>query len=239
MNNKQTPGSFSFERKFPKSFTLAQGFKLLLCFCLLAAGIVVATPYGVTVRAAIQRAGRRIARAPEAPNKTAKEREKEREREERKERRAWAAAARLNARLPQQKPDEYVEGEPIGGSMGVARTSAQIMEAQRRAPERPVRPIKPEHEVPRGGTRPQNPNAPAVSRVGGPDNESAVPLGKLTTPKIHTTDLSFNGPTLTDTGAFPPDTMGAPGPSQYLAFENGRLRSFTKAGVADSVPCRW
>jgi hypothetical protein len=29
--------------------------------------------------------------------------------------------------------------------------------------------------------------------------------------------------------------MGTVGPTQYIAFENGRLRSFTKAGVADGV----
>ena len=52
---------------------------------------------------------------------------------------------------------------------------------------------------------------------------------------IHTTSFSFDGATLTDTGAFPPDSMGTVGPTQFITFVNGRIRSFTKAGVADGV----
>ncbi len=52
---------------------------------------------------------------------------------------------------------------------------------------------------------------------------------------IHTPALSFDGATLTDTGAFPPDSMGTVGPNQYMVFVNGRIRSFTKAGTADGV----
>src|SRR5437899_12120957 len=51
-----------------------------------------------------------------------------------------------------------------------------------------------------------------------------------------TLGLTFDGVTgPTETGAFPPDTMGAVGPSQFFLFVNGRLRTFTKAGVADTV----
>src|SRR6185312_4138517 len=46
---------------------------------------------------------------------------------------------------------------------------------------------------------------------------------------------SFDGATLTDTGAFPPDSMGTVGPNQYMVFVNGRIRSFSKAGTADGV----
>lgn len=52
---------------------------------------------------------------------------------------------------------------------------------------------------------------------------------------IHTAATSFDGATLTDTGAFPPDSMGTVGPTQFIVFVNGRIRSFTKAGVADGV----
>lgn len=40
--------------------------------------------------------------------------------------------------------------------------------------------------------------------------------------------LSFTAATLTDTGAFPPDTMGAVGPTQFLLAANGRIRVFSK-----------
>ena len=48
--------------------------------------------------------------------------------------------------------------------------------------------------------------------------------------------FSFLGATLGDTHAFPPDSMGAVGPTQYIVAVNGRVRSFNKAtGVADGV----
>jgi hypothetical protein len=47
----------------------------------------------------------------------------------------------------------------------------------------------------------------------------------------------FDGATgPTETGAFPPDTVGAVGPTQFFVFLNGRLRTFNKTtGVADGV----
>jgi hypothetical protein len=48
--------------------------------------------------------------------------------------------------------------------------------------------------------------------------------------------LNFAGPALSDSGAFPPDTMGAAGPSQFIVAINGRLRSYAKAtGTSDGV----
>ena len=51
-----------------------------------------------------------------------------------------------------------------------------------------------------------------------------------------TPGISFTGATLSDAGAFPPDVMGAVGPTQYVVFVNGRLRTFDKSiGVADGI----
>ena len=51
-----------------------------------------------------------------------------------------------------------------------------------------------------------------------------------------TAGLNFLGATLADTAAFPPDTMGAVGPSQFIVALNGRIRTFNKqTGVADGV----
>ena len=47
---------------------------------------------------------------------------------------------------------------------------------------------------------------------------------------------TFTGATFAETGAFPPDTMGAAGPTQFVVFLNGRLRTFNKTtGIADAV----
>ena len=51
-----------------------------------------------------------------------------------------------------------------------------------------------------------------------------------------TLGISFTGATLADAGLFPPDVMGAVGPSQYIVFVNGRLRTFNKTtGIADGI----
>ena len=72
------------------------------------------------------------------------------------------------------------------------------------------------------GAAASNPADPRISQPG--------PFGASGTP------LAFTGAVLADTGSYPPDTMGAVGPSQFIVAVNGRLRSFTKAtGLADGV----
>ena len=68
-------------------------------------------------------------------------------------------------------------------------------------------------------------DAPAVSPVAPPSPSAPQTLG-----------VSFLGADSADTSAFPPDTMGAAGPSQFLVGVNGRIRTFAKAtGTADGV----
>jgi len=122
------------------------------------------------------------------------------------------------------------QGQRLTGVRGIRESTADIMARQAAAPPRGPRP---EHELPypdRSGL-PQNPNAPAVPSYPPAEGKALVPI----TEQVHTTALSFNGATLTDTGAFPPDSMGTAGPTQFIVFVNGRIRSFTKAGVADGV----
>ncbi len=121
-------------------------------------------------------------------------------------------------------------GLRLAGSMGRRETTAEIMKRDAATP--PKRP-RPEHELeyPDRSALPQNPAAPAVSRFPAAPSEKAT----AEAPRIHTTALTFDGPTLTDTGAFPPDSMGTAGPAQFIVFVNGRIRSYTKAGVADGV----
>src|SRR5690349_13775835 len=125
-----------------------------------------------------------------------------------------------------------VPGKRLPAERGIKEQTSDIMERQATAPPRRERPER-ELEGPERDRLPQNPNAPATSRWPIPgEGDKALGVEGL---KIHTTGLAFDGPTLTDTGAFPPDTMGAVGPTQFIAFENGRIRSYTKAGVADGV----
>ncbi|MFY9821833.1 MAG: DUF11 domain-containing protein [Thermoanaerobaculia bacterium] len=125
---------------------------------------------------------------------------------------------------------EEFAGNRLATSPGIQESTASIMQRQAASP--PAKP-HPDHELeyPDRSNLPQNPNAPAVSSFPAAEPEKAA------TPelKIHTTGTAWDGATLTDTGAFPPDSMGTVGPSQYIVFVNGRIRSFTKAGVADGV----
>ncbi|HEX4963208.1 MAG TPA: DUF11 domain-containing protein [Thermoanaerobaculia bacterium] len=121
-------------------------------------------------------------------------------------------------------------GTRVATSPGIRESTADIMQRQAASP--PSKP-HPDHELeyPDRSNLPQAPGALAVPQF------PPVEPGKALAPgaKIHTTVNSFDGATLTDTGAFPPDSMGTVGPSQYIVFVNGRIRSFTKAGVADGV----
>ena len=124
-------------------------------------------------------------------------------------------------------------GEPgirLEGARGVTESTATIMQRQAAAP--PARP-RPEHELeyPDRSQLPQNLLAAPTARF--PADTPLTPT--RTSPDMHTTSVAFDGATLTDTGAFPPDSMGTIGPDQYVVFVNGRIRSFTRAGVADGV----
>lgn len=90
----------------------------------------------------------------------------------------------------------------------------------------PVRFLPPDRQ-----NLPQNPLSPTVANVSSePDGRAAAVLAP------QTSGLSFNGATLNDTLAFPPDSMGAVGPTQFIVAVNGKLRSFNKTtGVADGV----
>lgn len=135
-------------------------------------------------------------------------------------------------------------GTPSYGELGVEKTSAAVMAEQAVADMNPAK--KP--RVGKGILRkekidrsklPQDPNAKAVASTptlrtpvrglkGGDEPSPNAPQTVSTT--------NFTGATLADTGAFPPDTMGAVGPTQFFVFLNGRLRTFNKTtGVADGV----
>ncbi len=123
-----------------------------------------------------------------------------------------------------------IKGERVSVIGGAEERTSQIMQRQAKAP--PPR-QHPEHELEYPDRRilPDNPDAPASARF---------PLGNETfvhgtQRAIHTTQNAFNGATLSDTNAVPPDSMGTVGPTQFFVFVNGRLRTFSKTGTADGV----
>ena len=177
----------------------------------------------------------------EAERESPRERAEERRREDARARaRGRAMAARLKAR-----PQDGVVGPggisreevgvPTEGERGVEQTTDAIMASQPDAPIAREPRLMPEREMPGRQYLPQDPNARAVARTPTSTARVAVP-DTAATNAPQTTTTNFTGATLADTGAFPPDSMGAVGPTQFVVFVNGRLRTFTKAtGAADGV----
>ena len=77
-----------------------------------------------------------------------------------------------------------------------------------------------------------------VAAAGSPDVASVGSDVPVTSPLAmgQSNALNFTAVTLSDTLAFPPDSMGSVGPSQIVVAVNGRIRSFDKiTGAADGV----
>lgn len=120
-----------------------------------------------------------------------------------------------------------VVGEPWTGEAGVTESVATLnARSEQKAREGP--PGERIHRRHRRGLA-QNPQ-PSQSLV-----TASTPLVQsLTSLAPQTVGTNFLGPTLADTSSFPPDSMGAVGPSQFIVAVNGRYRSYNKTtGVAD------
>lgn len=212
-------------------------------FRFLSYGLIAILLWGTTIPAPAQS---RVSGVRKKTNVKLSEREKierEREREREKSRRLANTNAAIKKPLLNQKGE--IIGEKVIGSDPIYKSTSEIMQQQSlREGEKTTRQllwekgIAPEMEGPDRSRLPQNPNAPAISQFPSP-SQTELRKSKLTQSSDlmlpQPVALQFTAATLTDTGAFPPDTMGAVGPSQFVAFENGRIRSFTKAGVADGV----
>src|SRR5438874_1508415 len=130
-------------------------------------------------------------------------------------------------------------GVPSVGETGIQRTTAEIMQAQQVAAPSSRPHLATERELPNRENRPQDPNSPLAASwpdagPAAPGNAVNVSQAPAAPQPLSTTFNAVTGPT--ETGAFPPDTMGAVGPSQFFLFVNGRLRTFNKAtGTADAA----
>ncbi|MEP7337208.1 MAG: proprotein convertase P-domain-containing protein [Acidobacteriota bacterium] len=174
----------------------------------------------------------------------------------RAERRPAATKPKSNAKPPtpsrtrnaqqQVNADGSITGTPWFGEYGVMETTAEIM--SREHTERAVRTAKgrlkrpserePEHEHIRINRDhlPQNPEAlpgakwpPAGDGETGRQDDGVVGLRSPALQLSPSPTLSFTAATLADTTSFPPDTMGAVGPTQFLMAVNGRIRVFNKS----------
>lgn len=111
-------------------------------------------------------------------------------------------------------------------------TTADIMERAKNFVAN--KPERPEKEYPDRRNLPQNPLAKPVAAF--PETNNIIFDTPPTNDLAQTPSTTFTGATLAETGAFPPDNMGAVGPTQYVVFVNGRLKTFNKTtGVADGV----
>ena len=85
-----------------------------------------------------------------------------------------------------------------------------------------------ERNVEKPKPRRTNPRSPRTADGG--VARSAAPALSLQSP------LGFDGPSLDDAPAYPPDTQGDVGPTQFITMVNRRIISFNKTtGVADGV----
>ena len=128
----------------------------------------------------------------------------------------------------------------------VRQTTAAIMELERQTPPHALVPsAKPELPYPDRKSLPQNPASPSTSAI---PNGSIVSVESVRAgdnaftarPLLaQTVGTSFTGATLSGvnpTFSFPPDSMGAIGPTQFFVVVNSRMVTFDKAtGVEDGV----
>lgn len=139
----------------------------------------------------------------------------------------------LSGPFPLQAQDaNEIAGEPWRGAAGVQERTADIADRAGQGPDHQPYPARPRSDADFQMLLP-NPDAPNVS-TWPPD--AALDTTSLAAGTPQTIGLNFTAATLAETGSFPPDSMGAVGPSQFVLAVNGRIRSFDKrTGIADGA----
>ena len=132
---------------------------------------------------------------------------------------------------PLGQPPDGVPGVPFVLSPVETRTMADIAAEQQTqdllgTPALPTL-LPPEFEVPGRRRLKNDPRSPDVASwpPGAPDRTPGAPF-------VLTPGTTIEGPTLAQTSAFPPDTMGDVGPTQYFITLNGRMRVYNKTTTA-------
>jgi hypothetical protein len=189
-----------------------------ICLAVLAAGSALPSGYLTKVSAAIQQAAKKAVRPAPKPAKPG----------------ARQSGEAQVLSQSQTNPDGTITPGLIITDSPVEQTVADIMVRQFARPQQDgVVKRKPEFEGPDRKNLPQAPGALAASQW--PLPSANAPVTQSGAPQ--TLGTQFDGVTgPSETGAFPPDTEGAVGPTQFVVFVNGRLRTFNKTtGVADGV----
>src|ERR1051325_3649913 len=138
----------------------------------------------------------------------------------------------------------FTVGQPVTGEKGISRTVSDLMADQAAAGPKQTTFTKREFEIPGRRNRPQDPAAgmqpqkvPGISRNMAAPTDSAQSVAPHT---AQTVGLQWDGVTgPNETGSFPPDSMGAAGPSQFIIDVNeiGRTHARTPVTVRKPV-CR-
>jgi hypothetical protein len=141
--------------------------------------------------------------------------------------------------LAAEAPSGATPGITFAGSPGVTETTSEIMaRAAKEPPTEIQRVTEPKKIRPDRTKLPQDPDALPVAQwpplpEGGNDPQAFTPFSPQT---LGTTFLGATLAGVNPTSAFPPDSMGAVGPTQYIVAVNGRIVSFSKTtGLADGV----
>jgi hypothetical protein len=142
--------------------------------------------------------------------------------------------------LPVSVDSSAITGVPWVGDVAAAETTAQIMDQERRCIDSGYTEENEATEVgmdPKRPFNPVNPLSPDYSSWPPEAPMEALTGGSPFAPQ--TLGTSFTGATLSGTNptnAFPPDSMGAVGPTQYIVAVNNRIVTFSKtSGAADGV----
>jgi hypothetical protein len=116
--------------------------------------------------------------------------------------------------------------KPWEGATGITRSMADINAEQARNAGKPKKiRLHRDHTRPRANL----PLAPGSAELSTGQTTPKFKGSASAAPVAQTVTTNFLGATLADSGSFPPDTMGAVGPAQYIVAINDRFRSFNKA----------
>ncbi|MDC8012782.1 DUF11 domain-containing protein [Tahibacter soli] len=147
-------------------------------------------------------------------------------------RHTWAALRALSfcfAFAPLAAHAAEIAGTRLAGATGIGETSAQLMARPTDSPVRP--PVLTRQRV-------ASPNRTAVAGAGATSQWPAAVTQTASSgvaPAIHTTANAFDGIDLAATGSVLANLSGAAGPTQVVVATDGRLRTYSRAGVADGV----
>lgn len=141
--------------------------------------------------------------------------------------------------LPVWEEGSEMLGEPWVGAVGITETVETIMERERYLAEQGsihgTRPFKPVRIRPDRLNLPMDPLSPEVSQwplAVEEDRELATEDPDGPTPRSpQNIGANFTGIQSTESGWRPPDTQGAAGPTQVMAYANGRIKIFSKSGT--------